>query len=165
MAVQDLVGIMPWTFVATIANLFIQIYLIKRFLFKPVNAIVEKRKGLADLQIMEAKSANAEAQAIKSKYEANISEARDKENELLVSAQKTAAMQSEEMLREAYSQVSAIKAKAENDIVQEKRKLMQEIKAEVGGIAMEIAEKVLEREIREKDHARLIDEFLAANLL
>ena len=41
MQVQDLVGIVPWTFVATILNLFIQVYLIKRFLFKPINEILE----------------------------------------------------------------------------------------------------------------------------
>ena len=46
--VQDLVTLVPWTFVATICNLFIQIYLIKRFLFKPVNAMLEKRKAMAD---------------------------------------------------------------------------------------------------------------------
>ena len=34
MQVQDLVGIVPWTFIAQICNLFIQVYLIKRFLFK-----------------------------------------------------------------------------------------------------------------------------------
>ena len=45
MQVQDLVGIVPWTFVATILNLFIQVYLIKRFLFKPINEILEKRKA------------------------------------------------------------------------------------------------------------------------
>ena len=35
MQVQELVGIVPWNFIATICNLFIQVYLIKRFLFKP----------------------------------------------------------------------------------------------------------------------------------
>ena len=37
MQVQELVAIVPWNFVATICNLFIQMYLIKRFLFKPIN--------------------------------------------------------------------------------------------------------------------------------
>ncbi len=32
MQVQELVGIVPWTFIAQICNLFIQVYLIKRFL-------------------------------------------------------------------------------------------------------------------------------------
>ena len=45
MDVQELVGLVPWTFVAQICNLFIQVYLIKRFLFKPVNEMLERRKA------------------------------------------------------------------------------------------------------------------------
>ena len=42
MQVQELVGIVPWTFIAQICNLFLQMYLIKRFLFKPVNEMLQK---------------------------------------------------------------------------------------------------------------------------
>lgn len=44
MQVQELVGIVPWTFVAQICNLFIQMYLVKRFLFKPVNEMLQKEE-------------------------------------------------------------------------------------------------------------------------
>lgn len=159
--VQDLVTIVPWNFVATIANLFIQVYLIKRFLFKPINEMLEKRRALADAQIREAENAKTEAQAIKSEYEANMLEAKNKANEILLTAQKTAAIQSEEMLKEASAQAAAMKAKAESDIAQEKRKAVNEIKNEIGDIAMEIAGKVIEREISEEDHTKLIDEFIA----
>ena len=40
---QELVTIVPWTFIIQIINLFIQVYLIKKFLFKPINEILEKR--------------------------------------------------------------------------------------------------------------------------
>ena len=39
--------------------------------------------------------------------------------------------------------------------------LVNEIKDEIGGMAMEIAGKVIEREISEEDHAKLIDDFIA----
>lgn len=161
MDVQELVGLVPWTFVAQICNLFIQVYLIKRFLFKPVNEMLEKRKALADAQIREAEKAKADADAIKTEYEQNMKEAKEKANEILTTAQRTAALQSEEMLKEAASQAAALKSKAESDIVQEKRKAVNEIKDEIGGIAVEIAGKVIEREISEEDHTKLIDEFIA----
>lgn len=160
MQVQELVGIVPWTFIAQICNLFLQVYLIKRFLFKPVNEMLEKRRAMADAQIREAEEAKGEALAIKSEYEQNMLEAKNKANEILVTAQKTAALQSEEMLREATQQAAAVKAKAESDIAQEKRKAVNEIKDEIGGMAMEIAGKVIEREINAEDHAKLIDEFI-----
>ena len=161
MDVQELVGLVPWTFVAQICNLFIQVYLIKRFLFKPVNEMLEKRRALADAQIREAEQAKADADAIKTEYEQNMKEAKEKANEILTTAQKTAALQSEEMLKEAASQAAALKSKAESDIAQEKRKAVNEIKDEIGGMAVEIAGKVIEREISEEDHTKLIDEFIA----
>ena len=161
MQVQDLVTIVPWTFIAQICNLFIQVYLIKRFLFKPINQMREKRRAMADAEIQDAQKAKAEAQAIKAEYEQNMQEAKTRANEILTTAQKTAAIQSEEVLRDAAQQAAAMKEKAEKDIAQEKRKAVNEIKDEIGGMAMEIAGKVIEREISEKDHAKLIDEFIA----
>ena len=160
MQVQELVGIVPWNFIATICNLFIQVYLIKRFLFKPINEMLDKRKAKADAEIQDAVKAKEEAQAMKAEYEKNMQEAKNKANDIVMTAQKTAAIQSEEMLKEASSQVTATKEKAEKDIAQEKRKAVNEIKGEIGGMAVEIAGKVIEREINEEDHTKLIDEFI-----
>ncbi len=41
-----------------------------------------------------------------------------------------------------------------------RRKAVNDIKNEIGGIAMDIAGKVIEREISEEDHKKLIDEFI-----
>ena len=64
------------------------------------------------------------------------------------------------MIQEAQTQAAGIKAKAEVDIAQEKKKAVNDIKNEIGGIAMDIAGKVIEREISEEDHKKLIDEFI-----
>ena len=157
---QDLVGIVPWTFIAQICNLFIQVYLIKRFLFKPVNEMLEKRRQRADAEIREAETAKEEANAIKAEYEQNMLEAKDKASDILSTAQKTAQLQSETILKEASQQAAVIREKAEADIEQERQKAVNELKDEIGGIAMEIAGKVIEREISEKDHEKLIDEFI-----
>ena len=61
MQVQELVGIVPWTFIAQICNLFLQVYLIKRFLFKPINEVLAKRKAMADAQLQDAAKAKDEA--------------------------------------------------------------------------------------------------------
>ena len=62
---QQLVTIIPWTFIAQILNLFIQAYLIKRFLFKPINEVLQKRQKLANQNIEEAKKAKEDAEAVK----------------------------------------------------------------------------------------------------
>ena len=161
MQVQELVGIVPWTFIAQICNLFLQVYLIKRFLFKPVNEMLAKRKAMADAQLQDAAKAKDEAQAMKDEYEKNMADAKNKASEILINAQRNASIQSEEILKQANAQAVAIKEKAESDIAQEKRKAVNEIKDEIGGMAVDIAGKVIQREISEEDHKKLIDDFIA----
>ena len=158
---QDLVAIVPWTFVAQICNLFIQMYLIKRFLFKPIGEMLQRRKEKVDEQLNDAIKANDEAQQIRKEYLLNLLDARTKANEIVAQAQKTASIETEDMIREAEHQVSAIKAKAEAEISLEKQRALNAIKDEIGGMAMEIAEKVIEREINEEDHSKLIESFIA----
>ena len=161
MQVQELVGIVPWTFIAQICNLFLQMYLIKRFLFKPVNEMLQKRRAMADAEIQDATKAKEEALAMKTEYEQNMQQAKAKASDIVTEAQRTASLQSEEILKSAAQEARAMKEKAESDIAQEKRKAVNEVKNEIGGMAMEIAGKVIEREIKEEDHAKLIDEFIS----
>ena len=161
MDVQELVGIVPWTFIAQICNLFLQVYLIKRFLLKPINEVLAKRKAMADAQLQDAAKAKDEAQAMKDEYEKNMADAKNKASEILINAQRNASIQSEEILKQANAQAVAIKEKAKSDIDQEKRKAVNEIKDEIGGMTVDIAGKVIEREIRKEDHKKLIDDFIA----
>ncbi len=160
MKIQDLVTIDPWVLLAQLLNLFIQVMLIKKFLFKPIREVLAKRKAMADAEIADATRAKEEAESLKSEYEASMKQARDKANDILATAQKSAAQQSEEIIREANAQAVSIKSKAERDIEQERRKAVNEIKDEIGDMAMEIAGKVIERELNANDHEKLIDEFI-----
>ena len=74
--VQELVGIVPWTFVAQICNLFLTVFLVKKFLFDRINKVVEERKQMADSQIADATKAKEEAKTMRDQYEASISNAR-----------------------------------------------------------------------------------------
>ena len=149
-----------WTFLAQICYLMIQLFIFKKLLLEPVRKVIAQRKAKADSQIEEARQLRAEAEAMKAEYEANMRSARAEANQIVAAAQKTAAARSEEMLNEARTQAAALKQKAEADIAQERRKAVNEVKDEIGGMAIEIASKVVEREIREADHKALIDEFI-----
>ncbi len=160
METQALVTLVPWTFIAQILNLFIQMYLIKRFLFKPINEVLEKRRALADKEIKDARSAKEEADGLKVQYETSIADAREEAAAIVSSAQKEAQARADELVKSAQAQVAGIKAKAEADIAQERKKAINEVKDEIGGLAMDIAGKVVEKEIHEDDHRKLIDEFI-----
>jgi len=58
------------------------------------------------------------------------------------------------------AEAAALRAAAEADIAQERKKAVNDLKNEIGGIAVDIAGMVVEREINETDHKALIDEFI-----
>lgn len=157
---QALITLDGWTFLAQICNLMIQLVIFKKLLLNPVKKVIAERKAKADSQIADAEKLRTEAEAMKAEYEQNLQNARTEANQIVAAAQKTAAARSEELLGEARAQAAALKQKAEADITQERKKAVNEVKDEIGGMAMEIASKVVEREIKEADHQDLIDEFI-----
>ena len=157
---QALITLDGWTFLAQICNLIIQLVIFKKFLLKPIKQVIADRKAKADSEIADAQKLRTEAEAMKAEYEQNLQNARTEANQIVTAAQKTATARSEEIVGEARAQAAALKQKAEADIAQERKKAVNEVKDEIGGIAMEIASKVVEREISEKDHKDLIDEFI-----
>ena len=157
---QALITLDGWTFLAQICNLMIQLVIFKKLLLNPVKKVIAERKAKADSQIADAEKLRTKAEAMKAEYEQNLQNARTEANQIVAAAQKTAAARSEELLGEARAQAAALKQKAEADIAQERKKAVNEVKDEIGGMAMEIASKVVEREIKETDHQDLIDEFI-----
>ena len=157
---QALITLDGWTFLAQICNLMIQLLIFKKFLLKPIKQVIADRKAKADSEIADAQKLRTEAEAMKAEYEQNLQNARTEANQIVAAAQKTATARSEEIVGEARAQAAALKQKAEADIAQERKKAVNEVKDEIGGIAMEIASKVVEREIKEEDHKDLIDEFI-----
>ena len=157
---QALITLDGWTFLAQICNLMIQLVIFKKLLLSPVKKVIAERKAKADSQIADAEKLRTEAEAMKAEYEQNLQNARTEANQIVTSAHKTATARGEEIVGEARAQAAALKQKAEADIAQERKKAVNEVKDEIGGIAMEIASKVVEREISEKDHKDLIDEFI-----
>ena len=157
---QALITLDGWTFLAQICNLMIQLVIFKKLLLNPVKKVIAERKAKADSQIADAEKLRTEAEAMKAEYEQTLQNARPEANQIVAAAQKTAAARSEELLGEARAQAAALKQKAEADIAQERKKAVNEVKDEIGGMAMEIASKVVEREIKEADHQDLIDEFI-----
>ena len=71
-----------------------------------------------------------------------------------------AQKRSNELVEEAQQRAASMVARAEAEIAQEKKKAVNEIKDEISGMAVDIASKVVEREISAKDHEKLIEDFI-----
>ncbi len=157
---QQLVTVAPWTIILQICNLLLQMYLFKRFLLKPVQKILAQRQALADADLNAASQARAEAETAKAEYEQSLASAREEAAALVRTATQTAQTRSEQIILDAKQEAAAIRAKASDEIVQERKNAVNAIKNDISGIAVSIAGKVVEKEISEKDHEALIQEFI-----
>ena len=131
-----------------------------RKLKRKLKAVLDKRRETADKQIADAEAAKSEAAAIKQTYEENMRQAKTKADDMILSAQKTAAQRSEEIISQAQKQAAQIKTKAASDIEMEKKKAINEAKNEISELAMAIAGKVVARELNDADQDGMIDRFI-----
>ena len=157
---QALVAVEPFTLIVTILNLFLQMFLIKKFLLDKVMKVLDQRRAAADQEISDAEAAKQEAMVIKTTYEENMLQAKAEAGQILANARKTADQRSEQIIRDAQNEAVQIKQKAAADIAQEKKKALNDAKDEISDIAMAIAGKVVGRNLDEKDQSALVDRFI-----
>lgn len=157
---EQFIGFNPWTALFTLINMVITFLILKKFLFKPVKKMIDDRQQEIDGLYADADQKIAEAQTMREDYEAKLACAKEESAEILRSARTSAQQQSDEIVRSAKDEASAIKQKAMDDIALEKKKALNEVKDDISGIAMQIAEKVVEKELQPSDQSALIDEFI-----
>ncbi|MBQ2192288.1 MAG: F0F1 ATP synthase subunit B, partial [Clostridia bacterium] len=93
-------------------------------------------------------------------YELKLSGADAECSELIRTAQTNARQRSNAIISEAEDRASGMIRRAENEIELERGKATAGMKKEIADLAVQLAEKLLEREINEEDHANLIDSFI-----
>lgn len=159
---QSLVGIMPWTFIFTICNLLILSAGVKHFLFQPVQKILEQRRLAIATQYEDAAKAQESAKANQAEYETRLASAKEEATDIVKTATVRAETRGEELVNEARAAASVLKAKAEADIENARKKAAGELKQDISGIALAIAGKVVGKEIDANAHNQLIDAFIAS---
>ncbi len=159
-AVQEFISITPWTIIFQICNLLILFTLIRKLLFKRVMAVLDKRQQEIDGIYSAADKARDDADQMKEEYTRKMSNARAEADMLVKNAVDTAQRRGDAIVQEARDEATHLKQKAESDIEQERRKAYSELVGEISGMAVDIAGRMVEREINADDHRELVDEFI-----
>ena len=157
---QSLVSFEHWTFIAQILNLFIQIALFKKFLFKPVKKIIEQRQAEVDAVYLEAETAKTNALTAQADYEEKMLDARKEAESIRSEAIDEAKQKSAQLIAEAKAEADAMREKASRDIELERAKVMSRAKDEISGMAVEIAEKLVKKELDENVQIALAEQFI-----
>jgi len=156
----EIISLNVWHIVAAMLNLLLLTYILKRFLFDRVKRVLAERQAEVDTLYTDAENARTQANADRDAYALKMAQADEEAQGILREATVRADRMSDQILAEASERASAKMRKAEADIAQEKKKAVNEIKNEISGMSVDIAEKMVQREIREEDHKKLIDSFI-----
>ncbi|MBR5371098.1 MAG: F0F1 ATP synthase subunit B [Oscillospiraceae bacterium] len=148
------------TILFTLANTLILFLGIRHFLFKPVNNVLEARQAEVDKSIKAAEEAKANAEAAEQEYREKLTAAKEEAQTMLRNATRKAQQREEEIIASAKAEAAGIMKQNQAELEREKRSAERALRSEVSGLALMVAEKVVEREIKPEDHARLIDEFI-----
>ena len=157
---ESFLGVNPWTALFILLNTLTIFFVAKKFLFKPVMKIITDRQQEIDNLYADAGAAKEQAQQLQESYQQKLSAAQETSDRIVKEAVARGQSREEQIIRDANAQAAAIMDKASQDIAQEKKKAINDAKNEISDLAMAIAGKVVERELKESDQASLIDGFI-----
>ncbi len=149
-----------WNLLFTAINLIIWYILVKLFLFKPVNDIIEKRRNIINEKFNEAETAKNEAYALKAKYEDSLSSAKEERVGILEKARELADGEYKRILQEADIRAGEIMDNAKMQAREEHQKIIRETDAEIAGLVMDVTSKLVRLHSSEENDKLLYDEFI-----
>ena len=154
---QFSLGLFVWQLVLFIGL----VLLLKKFAWKPILDAVEQREdGIKDA-LDSAEKAKLEMQNLQADNQKLLKEARAEREDMLKEARDIKNKMIEDAKSEAQAQANKMIGQAQEAIEGEKKAAMAELKSQVAGLSLQIAEKVVREELSNKDkQIKLVESML-----
>lgn len=133
-----------WNLLFTVINVLVLYLLMKKFLFKPVLAVLEKRKEMIASNMEEARKSQQEAESLKSDYEEKLSSAKEEAQAIVHNARELAEQERAGILEKTRVESEQMIEKAKAAILSEQEQAQLEAKEEIARLAVLAARKIIE---------------------
>lgn len=151
---------LDYTIIYTIINIIVLFLLLKKFLFKPVTEIMEKRQQDIENSISIAKEKEESAIELQQKYENELKLSKIKAEELISTAKNKAQIEYEKIVNEASYEAQKVTQIATNNIEILKKKEMERLQESIVDIALAVAIKASEESIDQQKSKKMLDELV-----
>jgi F-type H+-transporting ATPase subunit b len=149
------------------SNFFVQLVaflilflLLQRYAFKPLFGIMEQRRQMVQEQMQSAEKNRAEADQYIEEQKQALQQARKEAFEIVELARTTGSKQADEIVKAARDESNRLKEAAIRDIEAEKNNALAALKAQVSGLSVLIASKIIEKQVDEQSQKQLVDQYL-----
>ena len=157
---SEIISVNLWQILVSLLNLVILFLIIKKFLYQPVKNVLKSRQDKIDEQNNKASEYLSDAERTKAELEAKLNDAENQADNILNEATVNAQRRKEKILDEARDEADAIIRQAKTNAELEMKKAESDIKTQIVDVSFELSKKIIEREIKEEDHHKLIDSFI-----
>jgi F-type H+-transporting ATPase subunit b len=137
------------------------IVLFKKFAFKPIQEGLEARTKRIRDDLDTAESAKTQAESVLADYKKQLADAKAESDKIIDEARKQAEKVKDDVIAKANDEAAEIKAKASADIEAARASALASLQTSVAEIAIELAEKVVEKNLDRETNKRLIESFIA----
>ena len=145
--------------ILSFAILFFVLY---KYAFPGILSALEEREKKIKDSLDEAERHRSEAEQKLKEYEAKLNTAAKEAEGILAATKERAQRLMEENEQRMTAEAERIKGDATREIDQERRKAIQDIRAQTTDLALMVAEKVVQRSLSDADHRKFADEALEA---
>lgn len=140
------IGLVFWNTIAFLVLLIV----LGKFAWKPILKAINERESGIEEALLKAGKMKAEMAAMQNENEAMLAKAREERAVLIKEAKEASEKMVAEAKDKAKSEYDKIVADAQLAITQQKNAAIAEVKNQVGSLVVEVAEKVLRRELSNK---------------
>lgn len=151
---------LDWNVLFEIVNILVLFLLMKKFLFGPVLAVIEKRRELIEQQLSEAENAEKQALELKNQYEDKLQTAHQESYDIVDQAKVRAGKEYERIVEKANGEAEKIIEDAQGAAKVEHKKVLSEVEAEIAGLAMVAAAKIVGEQCNDQVNQSLYDQFI-----
>jgi F-type H+-transporting ATPase subunit b len=150
------VGLQLWV----IATFVVMLVLLAKLAFKPIGDALERRGQTIKAALDDAEKSRVDAKKLMEDYQKQIAEARNEANKVIEEARVLGEKVRKEVVDKANAEASAVVQRAQEEIVRQKEKGVQELKDTVASLSVQIASRVIEKEVNEATHRQLVDNLI-----
>jgi F-type H+-transporting ATPase subunit b len=140
---------------------FLIVFLIlKKFAFPRLNTMLDERTAAIQGRMEEAEAKLNEAEQAKRDYEASIADARGEAARIVDDAKAQAEQVRANLIAQAEEEAAAIRERARADAAAERERTLSELRAEVGRMSVDLASKIVGKELDASTHQALVDDYI-----
>lgn len=148
------------TFVIQLVAFGLLFWFLQKKAFGPLLGIMEKRRQLIQDQLDEANRNRSDSERFVEEQKQALGQARKEAYDIIEQSKTTGARQAEEIVQAARNESERLKGEAIRDIETEKNKAVASLKAQVSGMSVLIASKIIEKQVDEQTQKELVDKYL-----